>query len=341
MARNMSASSMLGLFREPDKLADAMDRLRAAGFEDHELEVLTPCPYPEGAFGEPPPSNHLYVFPLIGAACGLAVGILLVVASELSFPVVTGGKPILSIPPILIILFEGLMLGAIIFTLLGFLFEARLPGVGRLPYDRRISDGYLGIAHLLPGAFPVESRAGHPGHPGAGPPALRRKLRHVPRGAGRRQRPGSALFRAARHQCGAGSPAQLQERPGAPLHRRSALLDRDQWPGQYAFFRTADERSPAMEPGALHTGGGSTPLNAGFGPIILIFLALVVMPMALVSQVAMQALATPRLLGQRWLARLVNALLALGWFGLLGSLLLIGLGAGAYGLYMDRFAGAW
>jgi hypothetical protein len=37
------------------------------------------------------------------------------------------------------------MLGAIIFTVLGVLFESRLPRLGRVPYDPRISEGYLGV----------------------------------------------------------------------------------------------------------------------------------------------------------------------------------------------------
>ncbi len=140
------AESLLGLFSEAEGAADAMDMLRADGFGENQLEVLTSCPYPEGAFGEPPPKHHLYVFPFVGAACGFLVGVLLVIGSELYYPLVTGGKPILSIPPLLNILFEGTMLGAIVFSFAGFLFEARLSGVSRLPWDKRISEGYVGVA---------------------------------------------------------------------------------------------------------------------------------------------------------------------------------------------------
>jgi hypothetical protein len=144
MARGMS-TSFLGLFQEPENAAAAMDQLRAGGFEDRELEVLTNCPYPEGAFGEPPPRHHFYVWPFVGGACGFLVGLLLVIGSEIYYPMVTGGKPILSIPPLLNILFEGTMLGAILLSFFGFLFEARLTGVGRIPYDRRIAEGYVGV----------------------------------------------------------------------------------------------------------------------------------------------------------------------------------------------------
>jgi hypothetical protein len=143
-----TSQSLLGLFSEPESAAEAMDTLRRRGFVETDLEVLTSCPYPEGAFGEPPPKHHFYVWPFVGGFCGFIVGTLLVVGSELYYPLVTGGKPVLSIPPILNILFEGVMLGAIILTLFGFIFEARLTGVGRIPWDRRISEGWIGVAVL-------------------------------------------------------------------------------------------------------------------------------------------------------------------------------------------------
>jgi hypothetical protein len=58
---------------------------------------------------------------------------------------VTGGKPVLSVPPIVHILYEGTMLGAILFTVLGIVFESRLPDLSGAPYDPRISEGYLGV----------------------------------------------------------------------------------------------------------------------------------------------------------------------------------------------------
>src|ERR687886_1137310 len=137
--------TLLAVFREPEAVADAMDALRGAGFTGRELTVLSGTPYPEGAFGEEPVRHRLYVFPFIGAACGFAVGLLLTIGTQLSFPLVTGGKPILSIPPMINVIYEGTMLGAIVATVAGVLFESRLPDLGDAPYDPRISEGYLGV----------------------------------------------------------------------------------------------------------------------------------------------------------------------------------------------------
>ncbi|MCH9036721.1 MAG: DUF3341 domain-containing protein [Chloroflexi bacterium] len=137
--------SLLGLFSTADGAADAVEGLQAQDFDDKEFEIMSGTPYPEGAFGEKTTNHRLYVFPFIGAALGFAVAILLTTATQVSYPLVTGGKPILSIPPMAIITYEGTMLGAIIFTVLGIIFESRLPRPKLGLYDTRITEGYVGI----------------------------------------------------------------------------------------------------------------------------------------------------------------------------------------------------
>jgi hypothetical protein len=137
--------TLLAIFEQPEDVRATMDALRRAGFTDRELTVLSDVPYPEGTFGEEQPRHRLFVFPFIGAACGLAVGLLVTIGTQLSFPVVTGGKPLLSIPPMINVLYEATLLGAIVFTVAGVIFESRLPDLSGLPADTRISDGCLGL----------------------------------------------------------------------------------------------------------------------------------------------------------------------------------------------------
>ena len=142
----MAKRSVLGLYTSEDVAADALDSLRDAGYTDSEYEVLTDTPYPDGTFGEAEPVHKLYRWPLMGAACGFIVGVLLTSGTQLAFPAVTGGKPILSIPPMTIIIYEGSMLGAIIFTVIGIIFESRLPRLFMGAYDERITEGYIGVS---------------------------------------------------------------------------------------------------------------------------------------------------------------------------------------------------
>ena len=142
----MAGRTILGLYSSPESAAEGVTQLHDAGVPDTNIDILTDAPYPEGAFGERPTQHRLFVFPLVGAACGFGVGLLLTAGTQLAYPMVTGGKPLLSIPPMLIIMYEGTMLGALLMTIIGIIFESRLPRPSLGVYDRRISEGYIGIA---------------------------------------------------------------------------------------------------------------------------------------------------------------------------------------------------
>lgn len=140
----------MGLYPDAPSAAAAVEGLQRAGFAGHEYEVLTGAPYPEGAFGEPPSRHKLYFFPIVGACCGFAVALLITAGTQLAYPMVQGGKPVLAIPPMLVIMYEGTMLGAILFTVLGIIFESRLPANLPAVYDPRISEGYVGVVVTAP-----------------------------------------------------------------------------------------------------------------------------------------------------------------------------------------------
>jgi len=141
----MARQAVLGLYSDANYAAEAGDNLQKVGLTNEDYDFLTGAPYPEGAFGERHHRHHLYVFPFIGAICGLTAGIILTSATQLAYPLVTGGKPILSLPPMAIVTYEGTMLGAILFTVLGILFESRLPRARLGLYDDRITEGYIGV----------------------------------------------------------------------------------------------------------------------------------------------------------------------------------------------------
>jgi hypothetical protein len=141
----MSKQSILGLYTDASYAAEAGEALEKAGISNENFDFLTDTPYPEGAFGERHSSHRLYVFPFVGALIGLTTAILLTAGTQVSYPLITGGKPILSLPPMAIISYEGTMLGAILFTVIGIIFESRLPSFKRGLYDDRITEGYIGV----------------------------------------------------------------------------------------------------------------------------------------------------------------------------------------------------
>ena len=141
----MSTQSILGLFQQPEPAADAMDGLKEAGFELGTFDVLTGTPYPEGAFGEYVPQHRLFRYPAFGAIIGFTLSIFLTSVTQLAYPMVTGGKPILSIFAMLIIMYEMTMLAGVIATVVGIVIESRLPNMKPGIYDTRITEGWIGV----------------------------------------------------------------------------------------------------------------------------------------------------------------------------------------------------
>ncbi|MBA46972.1 MAG: hypothetical protein CL893_02685 [Dehalococcoidia bacterium] len=137
--------SLLGLYLDPNDAANAMDGLKEGGFEVGTFDVLTGTPYPEGAFGEHVPQHRLFRFPAFGAIIGFSLSLFLTTATQLAYPLITGGKPILSIFAMLIIMYEMTMLSAVIFSVIGIIFESRLPNIAPGVYDPRITEGYIGV----------------------------------------------------------------------------------------------------------------------------------------------------------------------------------------------------
>jgi hypothetical protein len=85
-------------------------------------------------------------FTLIGGLLGFASGIALTVWTSLELPLIVGGKPVVSVPPFLIIAFELTILMGVLATVTGFLIHAGLPRLGTAPaYDPRFSEDRCGV----------------------------------------------------------------------------------------------------------------------------------------------------------------------------------------------------
>jgi hypothetical protein len=93
-----------GSFTSPAEAARAIRALRATGFE--EVRALMPAPYPEVVAALARPRSRLGVVSLLGAGLGLVLGAALTVGTSLSWPMVVGGKPVVSVPPFVVISFE-------------------------------------------------------------------------------------------------------------------------------------------------------------------------------------------------------------------------------------------
>ncbi len=139
--------TVLGLFEAIDPAARALNKLRNdLNHDPADLMVMTSVPLPEGVLQADDTKSKLPIITVVAAFVGIGVGLLLAGGSAALYVLRTGGKPILSGPPIGIIAYEIMMLVALTTAFLAALYEMRLPNWRSRVYDPRISEGMIGIA---------------------------------------------------------------------------------------------------------------------------------------------------------------------------------------------------
>jgi hypothetical protein len=103
---------VLAAFASPADAARAIRALRAGGFED--VRAAMPAAYPQVLEALERPQSPIVFASLPGAAVGVAAGLALTIGTSLLWHLVTGGKPVVSIPPFIVISFElAILMGSI------------------------------------------------------------------------------------------------------------------------------------------------------------------------------------------------------------------------------------
>src|SRR5213592_1335199 len=136
---------VLGVFSHLDATLEAIRKLRAAGHTD--FTVYSPIPHHEieDALGQA--VSPVRMFTLIGGIAGCSVGAWLTLWMSGDWPIVVGGKPVLSVPPYVVIMFEMTILFGALSTILGILFNAMFAArrAGTILYDPRFTNDRFGI----------------------------------------------------------------------------------------------------------------------------------------------------------------------------------------------------
>lgn len=142
-------SGILAHYGSLDDTRRAIERLREAGHL--ELEVFSPIPSPELEEAMDIHSSPVGLWSLIGGITGFVTAILLTAGASLAYPMVTQGKPIVSVPPYIVVMFELTVLLTGIFALFSMLIHARRPTLRLSPnYRRRFSVDRWGIFVPVP-----------------------------------------------------------------------------------------------------------------------------------------------------------------------------------------------
>ncbi|MDX1566799.1 MAG: DUF3341 domain-containing protein [Longimicrobiales bacterium] len=135
---------VLAVFDHLDATVDAVKELRDAGFEDTQTYAPYPDHHIEKALGYGP--SPVRVYTLVGALTGTATGFAFTTWTSMDWPLVTGGKPIVSIPAYVVIAFELTILFGALATVIGLFIQAKLPSTRPMViYDPNFSGGKYGI----------------------------------------------------------------------------------------------------------------------------------------------------------------------------------------------------
>ena len=121
------ANYLIGVFHDPDSALAAAGKLLGAGFDTPEIQSPIPIHGVEEVLGKK--KSVIKRFTLFGAITGGMSGFLLAAGTAVLFPHPTGGRPLITFPPYLIITYEMTILFGILATVLGFLISARLPAI--------------------------------------------------------------------------------------------------------------------------------------------------------------------------------------------------------------------
>ncbi len=132
------------IFDDKEKFLENLRRLVREGVPRDSIRTITPFAVPEVNEILPRIRSKVRFFALFGAASGTATGLALTILTSLSWPLIVGGKPIVSIPPFIIIAFALTILFGSLSAFLGFLFLARLPGIRSIR-----SEGEYGNAFVI------------------------------------------------------------------------------------------------------------------------------------------------------------------------------------------------
>ena len=142
-----TTETVLGVFAHVDTTVRALEELRAKGY--HDLTVYTPVPVHEieDVLERDRPVSRVRLFTLIGGLTGMVSGFLLTIWSALVWGLTTGGKPVVSIPPFVVIAFELTILFGGLATLIGMVVLGRLPRLTPSPtFDPRFTNDRFGVA---------------------------------------------------------------------------------------------------------------------------------------------------------------------------------------------------
>ena len=151
------ATHALGLFETPSEALAAAGELKGSGLGQPSVISPIPLETAEEVLGEKKSAIKRFTF--FGAIFGCLGGFALAAGTAVLYLHPTGGRPIITWPPFLIITYEMTILCGILATVVGFLVSARFPAFSERIYVPEAAVDKFAVADVLRGPGRVRSKA--------------------------------------------------------------------------------------------------------------------------------------------------------------------------------------
>jgi hypothetical protein len=130
-------------FEEKDKFLAKLEELVKAGTDPQKINIYTPYQVHEAEHLLKIKNSPVRFFTLIGALSGLFIGFLFTIWTSLDWPLIRGGKPIVSIPAFIIVAFEITILFGGVISFIGFLLLSGLPSAKKIATPEEYGNNFV------------------------------------------------------------------------------------------------------------------------------------------------------------------------------------------------------
>ena len=150
--------TLMGLFTDVGRTADALDNLRLVGLREEDMGLMMGVPYTEKMTGRPQIHERVPWASILGALGGFALALILTAGTQILYPVRVGGRPLFTIQTALIPIFELTMLGLALGTFANFVWKNGFPSTKPGYYDPLINYGRVALEASFDARYEEEVR---------------------------------------------------------------------------------------------------------------------------------------------------------------------------------------
>ena len=130
------------VYDNQDDFLAKLKQLMSSGLDPNSIDVRAPHVVHELEDVLQQRPSHVRVFVVFGALLGAFTGYAFPALTVIDWPLISGGKPMISIPAFTIIAFELMVLFGALSGFLGFIIMSRLPAVRTIISDDECSDNF-------------------------------------------------------------------------------------------------------------------------------------------------------------------------------------------------------